>query len=403
MLIGIDASRAFGVERTGTENYSYHVITHMLRLPASKKHTFVLFTRPNAVIPIELSRYGNVIIKKINQKYLWTQIGLAVATWWRVAVTQLHSDMVTQDYLDVLWVPAHTLPMLRAPWVKTAVTVHGLEYRWLPEYNNWLQRWYLPLSTFYAAKEADRLICVSEATRRDLLSEIQIDTKKISVIWEGAESECGKYRVLSIKQREEIFVKYNIHNTEYILFVGTVQPRKNVGDLIRAFAKFYSSHRQYKLVIAGGVGWRAEEDLKLPEELEIPEAVIFAGRVSQIELQVLYLGARIYIQPSWTEGFGLPVLEAMRARVPVIVSDGGALPEVVGEGGVVVKLGSMNHKSRRMGTVNFVERLAGAMERVVTDKKLRKKLITRGLKRVNDLTWTKTAQSTLEILVGERV
>jgi len=392
MVIGIDASRAFGVERTGTENYSYHVITHMLRLLASKKHIFVLFTRPNAIIPDELVGYSNVIIKTINQKYLWTQLGLAVATWRRAAVTQ--------DYLDVLWVPAHTLPILRAPWLETVVTIHGLEYRWLVEYNNLLQRWYLPLSTFYAAKAATKLICVSEATKRDLISEVEFDIEKCSVIWEGVDDSR-----ISVKPyiRKAVLEKYGIEKGKYVLFVGTVQPRKNLGALIRAFAKFYSSHNEYKLVIAGGIGWRAENDLSLPEELDIPDAVIFTGRVSQAELQALYLGAMMYVQPSWTEGFGLPVLEAMRSRVPVVVSDGGALPEVVGEGGVVIplKLRTSSHKSNKVR--NFVERLAEAMERVVADNKLRKMLITRGLKRVNELTWEKTAKATLKILVGERV
>ncbi|MFZ2199541.1 MAG: hypothetical protein WAV40_01995, partial [Microgenomates group bacterium] len=100
MIIGIDASRAFVSERTGTENYSYHLITEMLRLPSAKKHTFILFIRPNANVPSELIGYSNVIVKTISLKYLWTQLGLAWETW-------------KKPKLDVLWIPAHTLPVFR--------------------------------------------------------------------------------------------------------------------------------------------------------------------------------------------------------------------------------------------------------------------------------------------------
>ncbi len=174
MIIGIDASRAFLSHKTGTENYSYHLINHLLRLPEARKHQFILFTRPNPLLPSELSGYKHVSIKVINWKYLWTQIGLAWETW-------------KNPVLDVLWIPAHTLPLLRNPNVKTVVTVHGLEYQWLREYKNYLQRWYLPLSTFYAVKSADRLIAVSHFTASQLIKELHTDLKKITVIQEGVE------------------------------------------------------------------------------------------------------------------------------------------------------------------------------------------------------------------------
>ena len=373
MVIGIDASRAFIAERTGTENYSYELITQMLRLTASKKHTFVLFIRPNAKIPKELDGYDNVSVKLINFPVLWTQVGLALATW--------------GAKLDVLWIPAHTLPILRRRELKTVVTIHGLEYKYLPQYNNWLQRWYLPLSTFYAAREADRLICVSKSTKRDLIAETGIDIEKTFVIYEGA-SMGGK--AVGPLIRKAVMEKYCIEDKKYILFVGTVQPRKNVGASITAFAQVRQAYPDYKLVIAGGVGWDAEGDLALPQALGIPDSVIFTGRVSPELLQSLYLGAGIYVQPSWTEGFGLPVIEAMANGVPVVVSSGGALPEVVGLAGEVVSLDG--------GSGVFVESLGAVILKLLSDTKKQELLRKRGLTRAKEFGWRSAAEHTLKFI-----
>lgn len=370
MIIGIDCSRAFVGDKTGTENYSYHLVKHLLRLPASRKHSFVLFIRPNTTIP-DWVRQKNVEIKQIQFRFLWTQLGLAWATW--------------STPLDTLWIPAHTLPILRKPGVTTVVTIHGLEYQWLPEYKNLLQRWYLPLSTFYAAKHATKLIAVSQFTKDQLVKELHTSAKKIKVIhegveWRGREEKRGVHETLS---------RYALQEKKYLLFVGTVQPRKNLVALIRAFAQLSTDNASYKLVIAGGIGWMAEAVLSAPLRYGVQERVVFTGRVSQGELAALYNNAVLYVQPSLTEGFGLPVLEAMASRVPVIVSDGGALPEVVGAAGIVVML-----------SLHFVRDLAYTIDELLRDPIHQKKLITMGYKRVEQLRWEKAAAHTLSVIEG---
>lgn len=370
MIIGIDCSRAFVKEKTGTENYSYQVVKHMLGLPAMHKHKLVLFTRPGVELPAWSSRKG-VKWVPIKYRYLWTQLGLAAATW--------------QERLDVLWVPAHTLPVLRRPGLRTVVTIHGLEYQWLPEYQNWLQRWYLPLSTKYAAKAADRLIAVSHFTKDQLEEELRVESEKIAVVWEGVEAEDKSSRVRT--GIEETLSVYGLEKERYFLFMGSLQPRKNLPALIRAFAEFARARSEYRLVISGGKGWLTKEIFMAPAKYGVQEKVIFAGRVSEEVKWRLYQGAVGYVQPSWTEGFGLPVLEAMAIGVPVIVSDGGALPEVVDEAGLVVKLGE-----------GFVGKLVAAMERVVREPKLRKRLVVAGKKRVAKLSWERAAAETLKEL-----
>lgn len=376
MVIGIDASRAFVDERTGTENYSYELITQMLRLTTAKKHAFVLFIRPNAKIPRELDGYSNVIVKLINYPVLWTQVGLAFETW----VTKL----------DVLWIPAHTLPVLRKRSLKTIVTIHGLEYKYLREYNNWLQRWYLPLSTYYAAKNATRLICVSESTKHDLVAETGIDAEKTTVIYEGVSFSGKSGWVVGDVAANKYYEKYGIERGKYILFVGTVQPRKNITALISAYTRVCKDYPDYKLVIVGGIGWDAEWDLAMADKMGVPDCVMFTGRVSPELLQVLYQGANLYVQPSWTEGFGLPVLEAMASRVPVVVSSGGALPEVVGDAGIIVSL----EGGRRM----FAARLARAVGSLLGDPERRELLKQRGLERVHQFSWKSAADKTIKCL-----
>ena len=226
MRIGIDASRAFVDNPTGTERYSYEVITRLLKLPEAKKHTWILYVRPQFLISNfkflnndQMFKCPNVQIREIPLSRLWTQVGLAARTW--------------VDDLDVLWVPAHTLPVLRKPGIRTVVTVHGLEYEWLPEYENWLQRWYLPLSTKYAVMSASRIIAVSEFTKRQLVERLGADERKIAVIHEGV-----------TRQRLETSVQRLVKG-KYLLFVGTIQPRKNLVRLIEAFSRLDA--RRYTL------------------------------------------------------------------------------------------------------------------------------------------------------------
>lgn len=370
MIIGIDCSRAFGSDRTGTENYSYHVISHMLRLPEAKKHHFVLYTRPNAVIE-DWVGHSSAEVVNIPRTYLWTQYGLAEATWRRK--------------LDVLWVPAHTLPVFRKPGIKTVVSIHGLEYRWLPEYNNLLQRWYLPLSTFYAVRAADHLIAVSSFTRNQLISELGVSPEKITMIHEGYSQH------VPVKKNSSAGVlrRYDLESHPYILFVGTLQPRKNLPALIQAYARVRSRYPDHRLVIAGSVGWMADDIFRAVQELSLGDTVIFTGRAPDHDLADLYAHARVYVQPSFQEGFGLPVLEAMRARVPVITSDGGALPEIAGDAGIVVPLAS-----------DFVNTLAAKIESVLKESKVRQQLIRAGMQRTASFPWEKTAEETLKVLLN---
>lgn len=341
MKIGIDASRAYLAEKTGTEEYSYQIITHLLALPEAKKHEWILYTRDNLKLP-----------------YLWTQIGLAARTW--------------IDHLDVLWIPAHTLPILRNPGLKTVVTIHGIEYEWLPAYENPLQKWYLPLSTEYAVKNATKLIAVSNFTKNQLVDRLHADPKKITVIHEGVDEKI-------VNRQSPI-----INKDKYILFIGTIQPRKNLVTLVKAFERIQTNT---KLIIVGKNGWNYQEVLDAIATSPVKERIVIKGYIDSTERDILLRNALVYVQPSITEGFGLPILEAFAAGVPVVSSDGGALAEVVGEAGLLFDPSSLQDMKTKL-------------EIALTSLSVRNQLIKKGKIRVKDFSWQKAAKETYNLLTS---
>ncbi len=375
MRIGIDASRAFVENPTGTERYSYEVITRLLKLPEAKKHEWVLYTKLpifnyQFLINSLKTKILKLKVKPIGLRYLWTQIGLAWRTW--------------RDGLDVLWVPAHTLPLLRrgfgglGRFLRTVVTIHGIEYEWLPAYENLLQRWYLPLSTQYAVKSASRIIAVSKFTKRQLVERLGADAGKMQVIYEGVNSQ-------TLNPKSEILNKLKIQKHKYILFVGTIQPRKNLERLIRAYLALSTKHPALKLVIAGKLGWNYEEVLEMARK----HGVIVTGYIDEAERYSLLGNALVYVQPSITEGFGLPVLEAMGAGVPVVSSSGGALKEII----------SIQYpmSDKILFDPFDVEDMIKKIRLVIEDKELRKEMIGWGLKM--KFSWDKAARETYKILI----
>ncbi|KKS32408.1 MAG: hypothetical protein UU93_C0007G0013 [Candidatus Amesbacteria bacterium GW2011_GWA2_42_12] len=374
MRIGIDASRAFVQERTGTEEYSYQLISNLMQLPEAKEHEWILYVKPNAQYSILNAQLtSNFKFKIINLPYLWTQIGLAARTW--------------VDKLDVLWIPAHTLPVLRKPSIKTIVTIHGIEYEWLPQFENKLQRWYLPLSTKYAVMSASRIIAVSEFTKKQLVERLRADSEKIEVVHEGVSSTplSDLPPKLGGRRKWGVLKKYGLKSKKYILFIGTVQPRKNLVRLIKAFSRL--NPKRYALVIAGKLGWNYQDVLDEINNSIVKDQIVIVGYINNIERDTLLYNALVYVQPSITEGFGLPILEAFAAGLPILSSNGGALPEVVGDAGLLFD---------PLDQLDLFDKLA----KIISNPKLRKLLITRGFLRIQEFSWKKAAKKTYSILIS---
>lgn len=364
LTIGIDASRAFVDEPAGPEYYSLHLIQSIAKI--DKTNHFTLYVRPGQKIKLKLPQ--NFKLKIIQMKYLWTQLGLAVETILRPP--------------DALFVPAHTLPVLTRilrPQLPILVTVHGLEGRFLPQSSSFWAHIYRNWSIGWAVKFATYLIAVSNSTRDDILKNYKTSSNRIQVVHEGVDWRHFSDFASAVQNKNP---KHQAGGS-YILFVGTIQPRKNLIRLIKAFSML--PFRNMDLVIAGKLGWLYEGILAAPRRFGVENRVKFIGRVEDMDLPALYKGARIFVLPSITEGFGLPILEAQAAGVPVVASKGGAIPEIAGTGAILVN--PLSAESIKKGLL-----LA------LTNSGIRRRIIMEGRKNARNFSWESAARSTLQIL-----
>jgi glycosyltransferase involved in cell wall biosynthesis len=384
MLIGIDASRTLCVQRTGTERYALEIIRHLLALPTAAEHTWRLYVQ-EAPLPglfpaqTPTATHPNVEIAWLPARRLWTHYALARA--------------VVRDPPTVLFVPAHVLPLVwptrRLP--ASVVTIHDLGYHHFPQNHTLGQRLYLELSTRWSAAAATRLIAVSQATVADLTRFYGTPAPKMRVIHEGipGAGAPSTAEMIAVQQRYRL-------PRPYALYVGTIQPRKNLARLVQAYAWLCKrNHVAWDLVLAGGAGWLSQPLYRLAGELGVADQVHFLGYVPDADLPALYGGARCFCFPSLFEGFGLPLLEAQHYGVPVMAANNSALPEIAGDAALLVD-------------PLDVEAIAQAMLRLSQDEALRQRLIAAGYENLKRFSWEKAARETLAVLVeaaghGERV
>lgn len=363
MIIAFDGSRAFTAQKTGTENYSFKLLEALSRIDSVNQYK--VYLRPG--IKITGDWPANFEFLTLNFKLLWTQVGLALQTFLKRA--------------DILFVPSHTLPLIRRPGLKTVMTVHDLGSEYLPGLHQLKQRLYLKFITDVQLKTATKLIAVSQATKNDLKRKVGVSEDKIEVIYEGVNfSE----KLLKNDDVRDILIKFGIEKDRYFLFVGTIQPRKNLTRLIYAFKGFLNVIGNHQLVLAGSKGWLSDEIFELPKQLGIERSVKFLGRVSDDELGALYQNATALTYPSLFEGFGLPILEAFYHRCPVITSNVSSMPEVAGGAAILVN-------------PEKTEEIIDAMISITIDNNNKQKLVKDGKERLELFSWQKTASETLAL------
>lgn len=369
MLIGIDASRATVARRTGTENYSLHLIRALLA--EDTDHRFRLYF--NQAPPPGLLT-GTVDWRVLPFPRLWTHGRLS----WEML----------RDPPDLLFVPSHVLPLVHP--VRSVVTVHDLGYHYYPEAHTLSQNLYLRWSTRHNAGSATRVVVDSEATRRDLASFYRVQEERVHVVYPGRDATMAP--VTDPALIESACARHGV-TPPYLLYVGTLHPRKNLVRLVQAFASLLRSEEfgatgsapGLQLVLAGQKGWLYEEIFAQVRKLDLVERVVFTGYLPEAELPALLSGALAFVFPSLYEGFGLPVLEAMACGVPVVCSNASSLPEVAGQAAL-------------MADPLDTEAWAQALSRVVVDEDLRRTLVGRGHDQVRRFSWTRTARETLAVL-----
>ncbi|MBO9366559.1 MAG: glycosyltransferase family 4 protein [Roseiflexus sp.] len=221
------------------------------------------------------------------------------------------------------------------PGAAVVLTIHDLTTRRFPDMHVAENAALHATKERFARDRADRIIADSEATRRDIVRELNIPPEKISVVYAAADT---RFRPHTPEETQTTLERYSLTHNRYILSVGTLEPRKNHVRLIEAYAmlraRYTPAEHLPPLIIAGGNGWKYDAILAAPEQTGVAGFVRFLGRVPDDDLPALIAGSRVFVYPSLYEGFGLPPLEALACGVPVVVSHAASLPEVVGDAGL---------------------------------------------------------------------
>lgn len=361
MKIGIDCSRSAKTEQTGTERYSTQIIKHLGKI--DYKNQYILYTPKD--IKYKLGKIPKNFIQRIIPfTKLWTQVRLS----WEM--------IKDKNKLDVLFVPSHTIPIIHPK--KTVVTVHDLGFLHFPELYSSFELRYQKFGLDMALKHATQIITPSLYTKKDIVKNFGLDPKKITVIYHGYNDKLYKPRIYPKTEQEN----------PYILYIGRLEDKKNTVGLIETYALLRREPKiKHKLVLAGKPGHGYEKVKEAIEKLpaEIKNDVVELGYVEEKEMLSWLKNADIFFFPSYFEGFGLPIIEAMACGVPVVASNVTSIPEVAGSAAILVD----PHKPFEM---------AVALSKLINDSKLRKALVSKGKVRASMFSWDKAAEQTLEVL-----
>lgn len=367
MLIAIDGNEANISQRVGVNQVAYELIKHISML---KEHKVVVFLkdRPLPDMP------------PANENFSYEVFGPGKA-W---VLTGLTFRLFKKPRPNVLFSPSHYIPFISP--IPRVFAIMDLSYEkfgseYFRQYDlQQLRRW-----TRISASKAKKIITISNTTKQDILDYYQVAPEKVEVIYPGFNQEIYHTRIPLTKQ-QQVREKYGIKG-KYFLYLGTLQPRKNIIRLIKAFAKLGTGT---KLVIVGKRGWLYDKILNISKNLGIEKKVIFAGFVPNEDLPALYKASVAYVLPSLYEGFGIPVIEAQACGAITLVSRVSSLPEIAGEGSIYIK----NPKS--------VSQIAEALREALSlSRKKRDHLVSLNKENIKRFSWEEAAKKTIETLVSK--
>ncbi|MBL7085956.1 MAG: glycosyltransferase family 4 protein [Candidatus Cloacimonetes bacterium] len=364
MIIAINA---LGPSRfkAGIGNYVVNIITKLAKL--DKKNKYIIYTsKKNA--DFFQSDNINFNVKDIGffsknrmLRIFWEQFLLPIS--------------LIKNNVDLLHSPGFVCPIIKT--CKSVITIHDMTFFSHPKVHTWFKRIYFPIMIYLSSKVCNKIISVSNYTTNETKKYLKISGQKIITIHESFNES-----LLQVKDyKENSYNKYSI-DSDYLLFVGTLEPRKNIKSIILSLDKI--KNQNIKLVIVGKKGWMYKEMFSLIQNLKLENRIIFTGYVPDNELGLLFENAKIFIYPSLFEGFGIPILEAMYFNCPVITSNLSSMPEVAGKAAVLVD------------PYNISE-LVDAINNILSSKGYRQKLIQEGRKNIKKFSWEKTAKKTLKV------
>ena len=367
MRIGIDAT-ALPPQPVGAGNYIIQLIRalaagefdNQLVIFAQQKGPRLINLQPDSSIEWQIVEDSSP-----GSRLIWEQTVLP--------------SLAQKTKIDLLHSLHYTKPLRLT--CASVVTFHDMTYYLYPQLHTRTRRLVFPTAMRFSAKQADALITVSESTRKDAIRLLEIDPERIFTTQLGVDPS-----FIELNDNDEelkVISKYSLPE-KFILYLGTIEPRKNLPVLIKSYKQLADDGTDYKLVLVGKYGWMYQEVLDLIDDMDLQDMVYLTGYVSQEDLPVVYNLASLFVYPTIYEGFGLPALEAMACGIPVITTRVASPPEIVGDAGLLIP-------------VNDTAALYKAMNQVLEDTALREKLIHDGLARSKLFSWERTAQLTQQV------
>jgi glycosyltransferase involved in cell wall biosynthesis len=370
--IGINAQKLSTSQSYHAAGSSRYVYSLLRELRAIDQPESIVAYLGEGEPPDDLARTARFVPRRAN----WPTVRPGIRIAWEQLVLPrwLHHDQVT-----LLHGPVNALPIT---WQgHSVVTILDLTFILLPEAFNRANRLYLRWMAAFSAARADRVIAISEATRQDIIRHLRIPAEHVQRIYCGVES---RFRPIEKGQLRDFRDKLGL-NGGFILYLATIEPRKNLIRLIDAYAELRRRRvTDRPLVLAGGPGWGVDTIVQHAREAGVEDSVRFVGFVPEPEIPLWYNAADLFVYPSEYEGFGLPALEALACGTPVVASNRSSLPEVVGEAGVLVD-------------PTDTGAMADAMQRVLEDERLQSRLSAAGPEQARPFTWRRMAEETLAV------
>jgi len=403
MKVAVDITVLY-ITRAGVFYYRYNLVKAMLALPSS--HEIVLLdyspiegwarNEPEEVETLlsthtDIRRVTGLKHRKLARVGFMQKRGLlplancidqALDHSWRTLRELDTNRRLRRCLADVKVFHSSEVFPRALPYAKNVTTIYDLTAVLFPDYHIDSVRDLQEAKFRFAQTQADAVIAISESTKQDAVDYLGLDPARVYVVYGGVDSS---YHPLPPAVVDETLRSVGLVSQEYILSVGTIEPRKNLVRLVQAYHRVRQVFRSLpKLVLVGMKGWLYEDVLTQVRTLDLEDDVIFLGRVEPGLLPALYNGARLFVYPSIYEGFGLPVLEAMACGTPVITSNVSSLPEVAGDAAILVD-------------PYDVTQIAEAIERMLTDEEQREMFGQRGLARSAHFTWETAARKTLHV------
>jgi glycosyltransferase involved in cell wall biosynthesis len=367
LRVGIDAT-ALPLQPVGAGNYMIHLLRALARLETDLE--LVVFSQAHGQtltnVP-EQDGFRWIVVPdhKPAVRLVWEQTGFP--------------NLLRRAGIDLLHSLHYTRP-LSLPCA-SVVTFHDMTFFLFPEYHTLAKRLFFPAAMRYSARTADAIIAISDSTRQDAMRLLGLDPARIHTIPLGITDEFQPYP--HSPKLPEIRQKYRLPN-HFILYVGTIEPRKNLPLLLRAYRRVLIQGETPPLVIAGRMGWGVEPVREIIAELDLVEHIHFTGYIPPEDLPFVYNLADLFVYPSLYEGFGLPPLEALACGIPVITSEVSSMPANMGEAAILVPPADENA-------------LSTAIRQILSDPKLRLELANKGPLQAAKFKWETTARQTLAI------